>query len=320
MSVMMKERWTEDEVCALPPGEHDYFERKSGAILSNSDLELKLAKALSAFANSGGGHLILGVKNDGTFDGVDMSHKGKTSTREWLEQIIPNLLDFSLAGFRVHEVDRAATSSIPSQRVVIAVDVPDSERAPHQSRHDKKYYVRLGGRSEPASHRMIEDIRNRSRHPNIELRKIEVVRAGRSSGQPPANAELDVTLKLTLANTGRLKANNCCVLTLQDDRGHFIPDPDSRMLVLPRSVEEWRGAFWELQHPIYPEMETDFTCRFSFPGTSVRPPGVYLIPDTDKGVDWIELSWKIYADNAPVKSGATTLRELENWAKATARW
>src|SRR5260370_41600067 len=49
------------------------------------------------------------------------------------------------------------------------VDMPDSERAPHQSKRDSKYYVRLGGRSQPASHKLIEDIRNRRRHPVLEL-------------------------------------------------------------------------------------------------------------------------------------------------------
>jgi len=248
-------------------------------------------------------------------------HKGRTSTRDWLEQIIPNLLDFPLDGFRVHEVERAANSSIPSQRVVIAVDVPDSERAPHQSQEDKKYYVRLGGRSEPASHRIIEDIRNRARHPNITLRKVRILRTGRGSGQPPANSQLDVTLKWTLANVGRLKANNCCVLVSQDGSAQFAPDEAQTGLglVLPRAVDDWHGSFWELQHPIYPDMETDFTCRFIFAGNYVKP-GVYLIPGTDLSVGHIALHWKIYADSAPVKFGTKTLREMEISPQATPLW
>ena len=67
---MKKERWTESELIALPSGEHDYFERKSGDVLNDSGFREKLAKAVSAFANSGGGHLIIGVKDDGTVDGV----------------------------------------------------------------------------------------------------------------------------------------------------------------------------------------------------------------------------------------------------------
>ena len=58
-----QERWTEEEVNGLPAGEHDYFERKSGLLFENpadrSPLLDNLSKAISAFANSGGGHLVL---------------------------------------------------------------------------------------------------------------------------------------------------------------------------------------------------------------------------------------------------------------------
>src|SRR3974390_3860089 len=69
-----KEQWTEEEVLALPAGEHDYFERKSGLLFDDpagpNKLYDALAKAASAFANSGGGHLVLRVADDGSIDGV----------------------------------------------------------------------------------------------------------------------------------------------------------------------------------------------------------------------------------------------------------
>jgi len=92
-----REGWTEEQVSALPLGEHDAFDRKSGRLLSDPDFEKDVGKELSAFANSGGGHLLLGVQNDGTFDGVPVIKKGRTTTREWLEQKIPALLDRVLA-------------------------------------------------------------------------------------------------------------------------------------------------------------------------------------------------------------------------------
>jgi hypothetical protein len=50
-------------VAELPAGEQDYFERKSGHLFDGDmgDLLGTIAKALSAFSNSGSGHLILGV-------------------------------------------------------------------------------------------------------------------------------------------------------------------------------------------------------------------------------------------------------------------
>jgi len=320
MSVPVKERWTEEDVRALPVGEPDNFERKGGDILLDDGFETKLAKALSALSNSGGGSVFLGVRDDRTFDGLE-PRRGRTATRDWLEQVIPNLLDFPLEGFRVHEVERAESASIiPSQRVVIAIDVPDSERAPHQSQLDKKYYVRLGGHSVPASHRMIEDIRNRARHPDIRLEKIGVLSVGRASGRPPANSEIGLRLKWTLANVGRLKATNCCLLTVQDGAGSFAPDDTSGALVTSRPFDGWRGAYWEFQYPIYPEMKTDLTCRFSSPANYQPSEGVYLIPGSSKSVAWIEFSWKIYADNAPVKSGMNRLKAVEFWAQGEPPW
>src|SRR5438067_336555 len=74
--IMKKEFWREADVLELPAGEQDYFERKSGAILTETDWRDEIAKGISAFANAGGGHLILDVQNDGSIDGVPRIHKG----------------------------------------------------------------------------------------------------------------------------------------------------------------------------------------------------------------------------------------------------
>ena len=45
MSTTKKDRWTEAEVLALPSGEHDYFDRKSGLLLTNKDYRDEISKA-----------------------------------------------------------------------------------------------------------------------------------------------------------------------------------------------------------------------------------------------------------------------------------
>ena len=169
----MKDTWTEQDIRAMPEGEHDYFERKAGALFEQPHFRDSLAKAISAFANSGGGHILLGVKNDGSFDGV-VSNVKKTRTREHLEQIIPNLVDHPLATFRVHEMVLGNGPAIPGNKVVIVIDVGDSPHAPHQARHNKVYYYRPGGRSEPAPHFYIEALRNRTITPILSAKPIGV--------------------------------------------------------------------------------------------------------------------------------------------------
>ncbi|GEM_PF-1560873 len=311
MSVSKRARWTEEEASGLPMGEHDYFDRKSGRLLAEADFDSKLAKALSAFANSGGGYLLLGVENDGKFDGVDPVYKGKTSTREWLEQLCPNLVDYPLNDIRVHEVERSAPSVIPQSKVVIVIDVADSERAPHQSRRDRKYYVRIGGRSEPAPHQLIEDIRSRIRHPNV-VAGMEIVGAsvGGHGEQSPENVSLNIGM--TLSNASNVKAQNVCVFTATD-YGKLTYDEDLLGAVQPRANPGSSQVFWELKHPVYPGMETFFQFKYGFTAQARRlvPSALsYVVLGGERHIRDLKISWKLFADSAPAKAGAVGLGEM----------
>jgi predicted HTH transcriptional regulator len=156
--LVKRERWTEHNLEALPAGEHDYFERKSGSLFDDTQKLLgAVAKAVSAFANSGGGHLLLGVCDDGSPDGVPPT-RGSTATHDWLDQKLPHLVSYPLSDFRVHVVERSTPSRIPTGREVVVIDIGDSALAPHQCNQaghgvqQYAYYHRRGGRSEPAPH------------------------------------------------------------------------------------------------------------------------------------------------------------------------
>jgi hypothetical protein len=96
LSIVKRESWTEADLSNLPGGEPDVFDRKSGLLFDHRDNFFNsVAKALSAFANSGGGSLVLGVADNGTPDDLPPL-EGKTPIREWLEQKIPRLLDYPL--------------------------------------------------------------------------------------------------------------------------------------------------------------------------------------------------------------------------------
>lgn len=87
------------------------FDRKAGQLFETSQDNFlnSIAKALSAFANSGGGSLILGIKDDGLPDGL-RPFVGRTAMRDWIEQKIPHLLDYPLSDFRVHTVTKSDVS------------------------------------------------------------------------------------------------------------------------------------------------------------------------------------------------------------------
>jgi Putative DNA-binding domain len=177
MNTYIKADWKEAEILALPAGEHNYFERKGAGLLADKDFFNDLAKALSAFSNSGGGHIIIGQEDDCSITGIDKIYAGKRgksrqTIREWFEDIIPNLLNYPLRDFRVHEVK---IKSLPKGKIIIVIDVGDSKLAPHQTniKKEKKelnaYYQRFGGKSLPAEHHNISLLFGRSRFPSKEV-------------------------------------------------------------------------------------------------------------------------------------------------------
>jgi hypothetical protein len=323
-------QWDESYILSLPL-EDDRWERKGSKLL---DLNLpdvtwdkvcdELAKQLSAFANTGGGAIIYGVSDDGHIDGGGISQvlKGRQSTKDWLESIIPTLTEFEIVGFNVREIPPSVDSSlIQPGKALYVIEVPDSERAPHQSKRDRLYYVRLGARSQPASHKLIEDIRNRAKHPDVAVvgvRISTVVVNDRGSYQ-----QLELTFDWTLANVGRIKASNCCVVSTTD-YGNFGPERGVPQTVQVRSTDS-RTWFWELQYPIYPGMEASFramcyvTARVLQPSAGMKE---YFVQPPEKGIpeqsiEAIVISWKLFADSAPPKSGKQTIGEL---GFRTARW
>jgi hypothetical protein len=199
---MKRDRWTEADVLGLPNEGSDQFDRKSGLLLRDAERFLDAtAKALSAFANSGGGSLIIGVEDDGTLSGVE-PNRGQATVRDWLEQKIPNLHDYPIADFRVHTIEPAATSQIPSGKVI--VDVGDSALAPHQSKRDKIYYHRSAGRSLPAPHFYLELLRNRLTSATLEFRldRVTAIAATRWNG----GVSVEMKFQFELKNTGRVAA------------------------------------------------------------------------------------------------------------------
>jgi hypothetical protein len=201
----MREGWTEADVLGLASEEPDKFDRKSGLLLQKNadDLFNALGKAISAFANSGGGALVLGVEDDGAFSGLD-PNVGNATTRDWLEQKVPSLVSYPLVLFRVHTVLPSSPSAIPPGKVLIVLDIGDSPAAPHQNVRDKKYYHRAGGRSEPAPHFYLELLRQRMTNPTLDFdaESFEPVHASAFEGR----LYLEAKLRFRVNNLGRVAA------------------------------------------------------------------------------------------------------------------
>jgi hypothetical protein len=292
MSALKRERWTEAEIDRMPPGEHDYFDRKSGKLFESAGVERQIAKALCAFANSGGGYLILGVANNGTPDGVPLLHS-RTPTREWLEQKIPRLLDFPLQDFRVHEVEPAAASRIPRDKGIFVIDVGDSALAPHQSAEDHVHYYRLGSHSVAASSFYLELLRQRLTAPKLhfELAEVQVAESVRLGPGPW------VTLRLIflVRNDGRVAA----YLWRIRGTGHNLPTERAEDLIFDTErfpLEVRPGGVAKGDMTILPG---DSRTEPIFVGLQLRPTPAKAIEDEVSMFQETKITFRIATETSP---------------------
>ncbi len=259
--------------------------------------------------------IIYGVSDRGEVDfgGVSVLAKGNQSTKDWLEDIIPALTEFEVVGVNVYEIKpKDERAHIAPDKALFVVDVPDSHRAPHQSRGDSRYYVRLGAKSRPASHRLIEDIRNRQVHPNVNLGGVELAYAV-VKRKSSANTEcaLRADLLLRIANLGRIKAVNVCVLTRTDRVNLRAGNPEA---VEIRAAAQSGELIWELKHPVYPESSVPLRISFSVDAEyRVVKNQTVIVPATGgDGIspDDIGISWTIFADSAPPAAGLIRMGDM----------
>lgn len=321
------ERWDEDDILALPRGENDTFERKGSRLLdltidgvTQDDVLNELGKQISAFANTGGGRIFYGVADDGTVDrgGVTRLIRGRQAAKDWLETVIPTIVEFEILGLNVYEVlPKAAGSAIGAEKALYIVDVPDSERAPHQSKRDLKYYVRLGGRSQPASHKLIEDIRNRRRNPELRVTFASLQILAMPIQDRRVGFEDVLEISGRAAARLHMSIKNLSSIMAQHASLRIDPFPGSDWMTYDHDTLERRGKpphFWEFNAPIYPSMEISIFLDGGFPCDygRVRPEAPHGGPWTFPGIAPADvgLQWMIFADNAPTMTGTIRFEEL----------
>lgn len=322
--------WDENYIIELASGhELDAFEFKGRPEI---DLTLpgvrdirreNLAKAISALVNFGGGILILGINNlsksidDG---GIDLNIRG--GTKEWLENILPALVDPPLPKLNIYEVRGFSKESlIHSGRAVYVVEIKESPLAPHQSIHDHVYYGRAGARSIPLGNRLVLDIINRRQFPDLTISF--------------AFAQLKITDPKLMELNGISKylyvqiQNNGPIYAKYVNSILYVP----KYLIVPQAIHNFlNGAPVELEDgvtyiKIIRENIVDqiYSGRMEMIG---RDSGRYFpilpgrhfswpIPLVDNLNDHIQffsdnkpiIRWELYGDNSPCKKGVTNMKD-----------
>lgn len=162
--------WTLEYVKNLPVTEIEWLDFKESRWLTTEEKTFNsLSHYVSAFANYGGGYLVIGFKDPVPgkpleFDGgVDFSIKN--GIQNWLEDKIPSLVDPPISRISVQPIPLATGDSFG----VVVIRIEPSDDAPHQAR-DKIFYQRVGTKNRGLGTQHVMDIRNRQRHADITVR------------------------------------------------------------------------------------------------------------------------------------------------------
>lgn len=83
-------------------------------------------------------------------------------SKEWLEQVINSRIQRRIDGIRINQIELA------TGKVIYAVCIPQSSRAPHQAA-DKKFYKRFNFESIPMEEYEIRDVSRRDESPDLKL-------------------------------------------------------------------------------------------------------------------------------------------------------
>lgn len=165
------ETWTEhdlDQLILQKQEENIELEFKSAdALQQNDSRKAEISKDVSAFANSAGGTLIYGIKEDPEephpavgLSPIDPSEVSK----EWLEQVINSRIHPRIQGILINPVE--LKTAIPGKYAYVVV-VPESTTA-HQA-SDKRYYKRFNFQSVAMEDYEIRQTMGRTSRPGYEI-------------------------------------------------------------------------------------------------------------------------------------------------------
>jgi Putative DNA-binding domain len=156
--------WDESDLLALVRDEVQEslsLEYKKSAALSKNDTEKNnMSKDISAFANSEGGIIIYGMRENGHIPkAIDTGVDRTKLTKEWLESVVRSHIHPNLDPLLIKQI---ALPSKGPDMVAYALEIGQAtSRAPHQA-NDHRYYKRFNFESTPMEDYEVRDLMRRS--------------------------------------------------------------------------------------------------------------------------------------------------------------
>ena len=308
--------------------------KASGSLQRNDKKTKEISKDVSAFANSDGGLIIYGIKEDKINrhlpESIDPINR-KEITKEWLEQIIQSKIRPRIDGIKIHSI----TVNGQSDQVVYAVEIPKSNTA-HQA-NDRKYYKRFNFNSEPMYDYEIRDILNRTKSPVIDLEleitkktyEITIPTYGIPSfsigndgmfqkAEPTKEYRTNYALRIWARNNGKVLANYL---------NAYINIPQEYLAEKEESKSEVASIFMEntirdvVDSTYIPSMNGGYASPKYGPSRydPILPTRCLHLKDiklnekfenSDKVLEWV-----VYSDNAEPRNGTIKISDIEIFEK-----
>lgn len=209
--------------------ESSYLDYKSSGALTKNGAKTDISKDVSSFANAGGGVIIYGVKEEENIPiEIDEGFDPGEITREWLEQVIFSNIHRNIEGIKINQIE---INEDEANRVLYVVQIPESERAPHQA-SDKRFYTRRNFMSVQMEEYEVRDVFNRKKAPNVILdlflrrRGARIHRFKLSLVDPESEHGLEING--TLTNEGGGEVHYAIITLIFDAR--LKPDSNNKKL------------------------------------------------------------------------------------------
>lgn len=180
-----------------------------------------LAKALSAFSNSAGGLIVLGVDCREDDDGVDCA-TGLVPIPNY--EVLVTDISSKVGDLLQPKNDGIRVAGFPSRggpgTGYVVIDVPRSERRPHMCQMSKSYFKRSGSASYVMEHFDVEDAFRRVASAEIEL-EYSLKLAGSTGGGIEGGRTHWILIEFLAQNIGLSAAKHICIKVEASGRLRF---------------------------------------------------------------------------------------------------
>lgn len=209
-----------------PTFETEWLDFKGADKLGEKDEKRIWSKALSGFANSGGGVIVFGIdaRPDAQTQidcaGVLALSPARFALKSRLLQLHGDATNPPVQGIEVEAYPQGGSEG-PG---FVVCYIPDSPDRPHRAEHDKRFYIRAGDDFHVASVSLLRSLF----FPHAQSRLVPEVRIN----PPNASSGWKLTVFLKLHNTGTATAHDAFLIVRHDDRYQFMPPGYNKSVVL----------------------------------------------------------------------------------------